>query len=62
MLVVNEELCVGCGQCVPYCPQGALQVWGVAEVKQEECTQCLECIEYCPVDALEVIEDEARKL
>ena len=56
MLVVNENKCVGCGQCVPFCPTEALKVWGIAEVIPENCTECLECIDYCPVDALEVKE------
>ena len=54
MLIVDEEKCVGCGQCVPICPKGALRVWGMAEVKIEDCDDCLICTEYCPVDALEV--------
>jgi NAD-dependent dihydropyrimidine dehydrogenase PreA subunit len=54
MLVVDEEKCVGCGQCVPFCPSEALKVWGIAEVIKDDCTECQECIDYCPVDALEV--------
>ena len=54
MLEVNLEKCTGCGQCVPFCPSGALKVWVVAEVIRDNCTECLECIDYCPVDALEV--------
>ena len=54
MLIIKEEKCIGCGQCLPICPKEALQVWGVAEVKKENCDDCLICTEYCPVDALEV--------
>ena len=52
MIKVDEEKCVGCGQCVMSCAFDALSVWGVVEVK-ENCTDCLECIDYCPVEALE---------
>jgi NAD-dependent dihydropyrimidine dehydrogenase PreA subunit len=57
MLVINEVRCVGCGQCVPFCPSEALKVWCVAEVKPDECTECLQCVAYCPVAALEVTEE-----
>ncbi|MFC1923982.1 DUF362 domain-containing protein [Chloroflexota bacterium] len=54
MVVVKEEICVGCGLCLPFCPNEAITVWGVAKVNNDECIECLECIDYCPVDALEV--------
>lgn len=53
MLIVDQEKCVGCGQCVPFCPRDALCVWGIAELNQEDCDECLVCLGYCPVDALE---------
>ncbi|MDY7037177.1 MAG: 4Fe-4S binding protein [Thermodesulfobacteriota bacterium] len=52
MLKVDGLRCVGCSQCIPFCPSNALRVWGVAEVIKESCTDCLECVAYCPVDAL----------
>ena len=56
MVIVNEEKCVGCSQCVAFCPFEALEAWAVARIKYDECTECLECIDYCPVEALEVKE------
>lgn len=55
MLVVNEDICVGCALCLPFCPNEAITVWGVAKVNRDDCIECLECVDYCPVDALEVI-------
>ena len=52
MLVVDEDKCAGCGQCMPYCPEAALWAWGVCQVNREKCTECLLCIEWCPCDAL----------
>ena len=54
MLEVNEEKCVGCGQCQPSCPEDAILVWGLAEIDRGKCIDCLACIEWCPLDALEV--------
>lgn len=54
MVTVDQEKCVGCGQCVPFCPAEAIKVWGKAELKKEGCNDCLLCMGYCPVDALEV--------
>ncbi|PIU55227.1 MAG: hypothetical protein COS88_05200 [Chloroflexi bacterium CG07_land_8_20_14_0_80_51_10] len=35
MLVVNEETCVGCGQCIPFCPTEALtQVYHRADERE----------------------------
>lgn len=54
MLVINEEKCVGCAQCVPFCPREALAAWGLCAVQRVRCDDCLVCLEYCPVDALEL--------
>jgi NAD-dependent dihydropyrimidine dehydrogenase PreA subunit len=51
MISVDENLCVGCAMCVPYCPEDAISCYGLAEVN-EDCIDCLTCLEYCPVDAL----------
>jgi len=57
MLVVDEEICVGCGWCEPFCPEGVLKAWGYLEIDTQKCTECLLCIENCPVDALGMKED-----
>ena len=59
MLIVNEEKCVGCGLCIPYCPEEALWAWGDCQVNRDKCTDCLACIEWCPVDALEEMSTSA---
>ena len=51
MITIDDEQCVGCSLCVPYCPEEALSCYGRVEVS-EDCTDCLICIDYCPVDAL----------
>ncbi|MBT3311573.1 MAG: 4Fe-4S binding protein [Desulfobacterales bacterium] len=46
---VNDNLCLGCGQCEPVCPEKAIMVWGIARVNDKDCTECLICLGYCPV-------------
>jgi 4Fe-4S ferredoxin len=54
MLIVDEEICVGCGWCQTFCPQDALRAWGYLEIDHEKCDECLVCIKCCPNDALSV--------
>ena len=56
MILVNEEKCLGCGECLAWCPEDALSVWALAKVDQDRCTECLTCIDYCPVNAIEEVE------
>jgi NAD-dependent dihydropyrimidine dehydrogenase PreA subunit len=56
-MVINPELCVGCGNCVPYCPMGAISIDdddGIARVDLDECVECGNCLRLagCPVDAI----------
>lgn len=54
MLVKNEQ-CVGCGQCVPYCIVGAIHMEGrKAVIDQDLCLECGVCLEsrICKKDAL----------
>jgi ferredoxin len=50
---VNEESCVGCGQCVLVCEAGAILCqWGLAQIDDRLCISCGVCMESCPVDAV----------
>lgn len=54
-MIVREELCVGCGQCQPYCPEGAIHYQNLKSVvDQDACVECGSCerVKICPVDAL----------
>ncbi len=61
IIKIDEELCDGCGQCVPGCTEGALQIVdGKARVVADKyCDGLGACIGECPTGALEVIEREA---
>lgn len=65
-MVVNQDLCVGCGLCVPYCPVRAISIVGKkAEIDQEVCVECGTCgrrnIVRCPTDALNEREDVTKQ-
>lgn len=50
---IDESLCIGCGQCVPYCPMGAIALEAVATIDRDACVECGACFRsrICPVDA-----------
>lgn len=58
IIQINEELCNGCGECVPSCAEGALAIVdGKAKVIADKyCDGLGACIGECPTGALKVIE------
>jgi len=62
IIEIDEELCDGCGQCVPSCAEGALEVIdGKAKVISDNlCDGLGACLGDCPQGALKIIEREAE--
>jgi len=55
-MIINREICVGCGRCHPYCPARAIYFENLKSiVDQDACYECGCClrVEVCPVDAIE---------
>ena len=63
IIEINEELCDGCGLCVPSCAEGALVIVdGKAKVVADiYCDGLGACLGECPNDALTVVEREAEE-
>ncbi len=61
IIKIDEEKCDGCGNCIPNCPEGALQVIDgkVRLISDIFCDGLGACIGSCPVDAIEIEEREA---
>jgi len=61
IIKIDEELCDGCGNCVPSCAEGALEIIdGKAKVIADlYCDGLGACLGECPVGALEIVEREA---
>ena len=59
-MLIDKEKCIGCDECHPYCPVGAIAAveWegrSVSEIDQAGCVECGCCYErsaVCPVDAI----------
>ena len=60
---IDEELCDGCGQCVPNCHEGALQIIdGKARLISElMCDGLGACLGHCPQDAITIEKREAEE-
>ncbi len=61
LIQIDEELCTGCGNCVPGCAEGALQIIdGKARLVSETfCDGLGACLGECPEEALSLNEVEA---
>lgn len=62
IIEIDDELCDGCGQCVPGCAEGALEIIdGKARMAAEKfCDGLGACLGECPNGALRIVEREAE--
>lgn len=59
IVIINDDLCIGCGACVSLCPKKILYIdekSGKCKVTDEsKCDRLRGCVKVCPVDALKII-------
>jgi len=58
---IDEDKCDGCGECVPSCEEGAIQIVGgkARLVSDAYCDGLGACLGHCPRDAISLIERQA---
>jgi len=51
---IDEDLCVGCGECVDDCPVGAITLKEdqKAIINEDKCIRCGRCHDVCPQEAV----------
>lgn len=61
IIKIDEQLCNGCGKCIPNCAEGAIQIVDKKAriVKDSYCDGLGACLGHCPQGALTIIEREA---
>lgn len=62
IIEIDDSQCDGCGQCVPACAEGAIEIVdGKAHIVAERyCDGLGACLGECPNDALHIVEREAE--
>lgn len=54
-LLYKAEMCIGCGECLKRCPNGAIRVQdGQVITDRIRCTLCGTCVDYCYAEAREI--------
>jgi len=63
IIKIDEELCTGCGSCIPGCPEGALQIIDdkARLISDLFCDGLGACIGECPEGAISIEEREAEE-
>jgi Pyruvate/2-oxoacid:ferredoxin oxidoreductase delta subunit len=59
---IDEDRCTGCGDCIPNCPEGAIQIIDSKArlISDLFCDGLGACLGHCPEDAIHIEEREAR--
>lgn len=62
--IVDESLCIKCGQCVKECPVGIIDLNDFPTIlpeKEVECLKCQHCLAICPTGALSILGKDPSK-
>lgn len=57
-VIVDDEKCVSCSECVDICPEEVFELHGEKSVpvNAEDCVGCESCVELCEEEAITIIE------
>ncbi len=59
IVIINEELCTGCGACVSLCPKKILYIGEMSGkckvIDESKCDRLRGCVKICPVSAIKII-------
>ena len=63
IIKIDDELCTGCGECIPNCPEGAIQLIDEKAriISDIFCDGLGACMGHCPVDAISIEERDAEE-
>ena len=63
IITIDQELCNGCGNCIPGCPEGAIQMIDSKArlISDMFCDGLGACLGECPVNAITIEEREAEE-
>jgi iron only hydrogenase large subunit-like protein len=62
-VILKEDLCIGCTNCIKRCPTEAIRVRnGKANIIESKCIDCGECIRRCPEHAKDSVSDSLDKI
>lgn len=56
---INKAKCIGCGQCMPYCPEAAIDFDNQkkADIDYDFCKGCGVCATVCPKKAINMMKN-----
>lgn len=58
---VDEEVCIGCGDCVEACPFEVMELESaIARLDREKCMGCGVCVSACEIGALSLVRDPSK--
>jgi len=60
-IIIDEDQCTGCGNCVDSCPYGAIELENNIAIVLSNCNLCGICVENCPVEAITLERDKPSK-
>jgi len=57
-IIIHQDRCSGCGECVSTCPFGAISLVSNRAQVNEQCVLCQACLSVCPTEAISLEEEK----